>query len=78
MPFRIAEPVSLEDRLGLEGTFGLGLPRVAFVAVTLVVLPGIDVAWGGLDPLWQELGGSASGDGLSKASNPRRAFEARV
>jgi uncharacterized repeat protein (TIGR02543 family) len=54
------------------------LSRVAFTVLVLVVLLDIGVALGSVNPLWQELGGSASGDGISQAASPRAAFEARV
>jgi uncharacterized repeat protein (TIGR02543 family) len=54
------------------------LSRVAFVGLVLVVLLDIGIALGSVNPLWQELGGSASGDGVSQTPSLKAAFEARV
>jgi uncharacterized repeat protein (TIGR02543 family) len=62
----------------LEGIFRPILSRVVSLVFALAVLFDIGVALGSVSPLWQELGGSAHGDGVSQTSNPRAAFEARV
>jgi hypothetical protein len=54
------------------------LSRVACLVLALVLVPDIGVALGSVNSLWQEVGGSASGDGVSQAPNPKMAFGARV
>jgi List-Bact-rpt repeat protein len=61
----------------VNGLVRIRLSRVAFLALALVVVD-LDVALGAVDPLWQELGGSASCDGISQIPNPGAAFGARV
>jgi Divergent InlB B-repeat domain len=62
----------------LEGIFRLIRSRVVSLVLALVVLLDIGVAMGSVNPLWQELDGSAHGDGVSQTPNPKAAFEARV
>ena len=61
----------------MNGLVRIRLSRVALLALALVVVD-LDAALGAVDPLWQELGGSASGDGISQIPNPGAAFGARV
>ena len=62
----------------MDGFVRLLGPRVAYFVLVLVVLPHVGVAHGSVNSLWQELGGSASGSGLSRAPAPKAAFGARV
>jgi hypothetical protein len=51
-------------------------PRVA--CVVLVLLAGAGSVDAGVSPFWQELGGSASGNGVSQAASPKAIFDGAV
>jgi hypothetical protein len=54
------------------------LPRAVFAALMLVILATAGIADAAISPLWHELGGSASGEGVSQAVPPAAALDASV
>jgi hypothetical protein len=54
------------------------LSRVAYVVVALAVLVSAGLAHAGVSPFWPELGGSASGNGVSQTPSPKAVSDGSV
>ncbi len=56
---------------------GAFLPGITCIVVALV-LASAGIAEAGVSPLWQQLGGSASGNGVSQTPSPKAVFDGAV
>src|SRR5882724_1988629 len=63
--------------MGPGGVVRVFLPRIARIVFALV-LASAGIAEAGVSPLWQQLGGSATGNGVSQTASPKAVFDGAV